>query len=400
MDSRPGRNIARRRRLRAALLTGAVAAVPLYLSMGPAQSLTGTVTKFAPAADTFVDQSQAGTNFGGRAALRTDPSPVTRSYIRFNVANLNGAVTRATLRILPKASSAAGVAVHGVAGAWGEKTVTFATAPAPGPAVASSGGLTAGTWTAVDVTALVPGNGAVNLALTAAAGPAVGYPSREASSGRAQLVVETDGGTTTTTTTTAPPSTTTTTTAPSSGGTLPTGCSARLTARQATANVLGYLYGDGHFGSGGYNYTARSSCKLTRVKTDLQTIGARYTLSSNKFTIAPVYPFDKGQDQGASPWMATASADEIKAFLAGVIEGEGSGSGKVFDDPSWNRTTSLVDLYRRINVVVKPDHAPPPAGSYWNTFVDPSAPKTVYNGYIAIIRSFPFAEWGRVPNYR
>ena len=43
----------------------------------------------------------------------------------------------------------------------------------------------------------------------------------------------------------------------------------------------------------------------------------------------------------------SASADEIKSFLAGVLEGEGSGSGKVLDDPGWFRAAAIVDLYKR-----------------------------------------------------
>jgi len=390
MESRPGRNV-KSRRLRAVLLTGAMAAGPLFLSAGAAQSATGTVAKFTASADAFVDKSQPGANFGTRAAIRTDSSPVVRSYLRFGVANLSGTVTKATLRILPKASNAGGVTVHPAGGTWGEKTITFSNAPAPGTAVASSGALTAGTWATIDVTSLVAGNGAVNLALVAPAGGAVGFPSREASSNRPQLVVETADSTTTTT-------------APS-GTKLPTGCNAVLGARLATANVLGYLFGDGHMGSGGYNFTARDSCKLARMKTDLNTIGVKYSLSSNKFTVAAVYPFDKEQSMGAAAWMNTASGDEVKAFLAAVLEGEGSGTGKVLDDPGWFRTASIVDLYKRVNVVVKPDHPAPTCGcetdgTYWNTYVDPAASKTVYNGYIDIIHTFPFAETGRVPKYR
>src|SRR5205823_6518880 len=143
--SRRSRGVTIGRRLRAALLTGAVAAVPVYLSAGAARS-AGTVSKFTPAADAFVDKSQPQANYGTKAALKTNSSPVVRSYLRFGVANLAGEVSRATLRILPKASNAAGVSVSPVSGTWGEKTLTWANAPAPGTAVASSGALTAGTW--------------------------------------------------------------------------------------------------------------------------------------------------------------------------------------------------------------------------------------------------------------
>lgn len=398
MGFRRSGNAASRRRFRAALLTGAMAAGPLYLSTGPARS-ADTVSRFTPAADAFVKKSRPGANFGTRSVLKSNSSPAVRSYLRFKVVDLAGEVTRATLRVLPTTSDAAGVTVHPVSGPWGEKKITWSNAPAPDAAVASSGALAAGTWASIDVTSLVTGNGAVNLVLAGSSGGAT-FPSRESSSKRPKLLVETAGSTTTTTTTptTAPPT-------PTGDAELPTGCNAKLTVRQATANVLGYLFGDGHFGSNGYGFRARTTCRLTRMKTDLETIGVRYTLSSNKFRIAPVYPFDKSQEMGASPWMDTASADEIKSFLAAVLEGEGSGSGKVLDDPGWFRTAAIVDLYKRVNVVVKPDHAPPACGcetdgTYWNTYVDPSASKAVYNGYIDIIRSFPMAEWGRVPKYR
>jgi len=398
MGTSSSRKVTIRGRLRTVLLTAFVAVLPVYLSAASARSAS-TVSKFTPTADAFVDKSQPTTNYGTKASLKTDSSPVVRSYLRFSVANLAGAVSRATLRILPKSSNAGGATVEAVTGNWGEKTITWANAPALGATVASSGALSASTWASIDVTALVAGNGAVNLALVGPAGAAVAYPSREAASNRPQLVVETAA---TTTTTTAPP--TTTTTAPTSTK-LPTGCSAALSARLATANVLGYLFGDGHMGSNGYNYTARDSCKFTRMKNDLGTIGVRYTVSSNQFTIAPVYPFDQEQATGASPWMDTASVDEVKAFLAGVLEGEGSGSGKVFDDPGWGRTSAIVGLYRRVSVVVVPDHPAPTCGcetdgTYWNTYVDPTASTSVYNGYIDVIHSFPFAETGRVPNYR
>lgn len=408
MEARPSRNVTIGGRLRAALLTAFVAVLPVYLSAASARSAS-TVSKFTPVADAFVDKSQPKANFGTKAALKTDSSPVVRSYLRFTVANVAGEVSRATLRILPKVSNANGVRVETAGGAWGEKTVTWASAPAPGTAVASSGALTAGTWASIDVSSLVGGNGTVNLAVVAPAGGAVSYPSREAASNRPQLVVETAPSTTTTT---APPSTTTTTAAPPtttttapSGGKLPTGCGAALSVRMATANVLGYLFGDGHWGTNSYNYVARDSCKETRMKTDLQTIGVHYTLSSGHFSIDAVYPFDQPQDSAASPWMSTASSDEVKAFLAGLLEGEGSGSGKVFDDPGWGRTSAVVALYKRLNVVAVPDHPAPSCGcetdgTYWNTYVDPSAPLAVYNGYIDIIHTFPFAETGRVPNYR
>ena len=185
------------------------------------------------------------------------------------------------------------------------------------------------------------------------------------------------------------------------------GCNASPTARQARYNMLGYLFGDGHWGSGGYNYTARSACKEARMKANIKASGINVAVSGNKFRFPKVAPFDRPQDFGPSPETAAgvATADDLRWFLAGIIEGEGSGSGKVMDDPNWGRTAGVVELYRRLGVVVKPHKAPPacncPTGTgFWNTYVDPSAPTATYNGYIAIIRSFPFADTTRVPKPR
>jgi hypothetical protein len=75
------------------------------------------------------------------------------------------------------------------------------------------------------------------------------------------------------------------------------------------------------------------------------------------------------------------------------------------DDPTWGRVSGVVELYERLGVVVKPHNPPPacncPTGTgFWNTYVDPSAPTAIYNGYIATIRSFPFADTTRVPKPR
>ncbi len=51
-------------------------------------------------------------------------------------------------------------------GSWTENGITFANAPAPGALIANSGPFARNDWKAVDITALVDGNGAVNLALT------------------------------------------------------------------------------------------------------------------------------------------------------------------------------------------------------------------------------------------
>jgi hypothetical protein len=183
-------------------------------------------------------------------------------------------------------------------------------------------------------------------------------------------------------------------------------CAPKITPRQATYNVLGYLFGDGHWSSRGYSYHARTACKAARIRSNLKILGFRYTEADNRFHLPNVAPFNHNQNLGAAPELkvGVANADDIGFFLAGILEGEGSGSGEVFDDPNWGRTAAIVGLYKRAGVIVKPDHPAPKCNcatgpGYWNTRVDPTASRSVYNGYISIIRSWRFADMKRVPNY-
>ena len=61
-----------------------------------------------PTADTFVVKNRAGKNFGGAAQLKADASPLTRSYLKFDVSGLSGVVTSARLRLFHANGSTAG----------------------------------------------------------------------------------------------------------------------------------------------------------------------------------------------------------------------------------------------------------------------------------------------------
>lgn len=144
-----------------------------------------------PVADSYVNESSPATNYGTSTQLRIDGSPVVRSYLRFSVGGLAGPVTSATLRVWANSGSSTGYEVRGVAdGTWGETTITFGNAPAPGGVVAASGPFTSGRYVAVDVTPLITGNGTYDLALTGPGSTAVSFGSRE-SANRPQLVVGT-----------------------------------------------------------------------------------------------------------------------------------------------------------------------------------------------------------------
>ena len=124
----------------------AVAAAVGLLAMGrPAGAAPST---FTPEADAYVIESSPDTNFGSIAILRVDSSPITQSYLRFNVQGLSGTVSSATLRIFANSSQTTGFDVHDVADdSWVESGITGITynnAPDITPAiVASSGPVTA-----------------------------------------------------------------------------------------------------------------------------------------------------------------------------------------------------------------------------------------------------------------
>src|SRR5262245_45646748 len=81
---------------------------------------------FTPVADAFVKQASPAKNFGSRASLRADTSPVVRSYLQFKVQALSGTITKATLRVHGKSKSNGGFEVRSVAdNGWAEHTLTY-----------------------------------------------------------------------------------------------------------------------------------------------------------------------------------------------------------------------------------------------------------------------------------
>jgi hypothetical protein len=152
---------------------------------------TPTSATFTPVADAYVNDAAPTSNFNG-TSLRVDGSPLMRSFLRFDLSSLVGSVMKATLRVYPTSSQTTGHDVRGVTDtSWLETGITHETAPATGPVAGSSGKITTGMWTEVDVTSLVTGPGLVAFALTTTSLTAVAYSSREAATNKPQLVVQT-----------------------------------------------------------------------------------------------------------------------------------------------------------------------------------------------------------------
>jgi chitodextrinase len=156
-----------------------------------------TTLAYTPVADTYVDAGNpAATTFGTANVLRTDATPDVHSYVKFDLSGLGATITSAKLRVYANSSNPIGYDVQAVAdNSWSESGTTYNNQPALGNVVGSSGPLTAGTWTEVDVTPLVTGNGQLSVALTSTSGTAASYASRETGANAPQLVITTDADT-------------------------------------------------------------------------------------------------------------------------------------------------------------------------------------------------------------
>ena len=154
----------------------------------------GTFT-FNAIADSYVESSNLGTNYGSSTQIRVDGSPDVRSYLRFNVQGLSGAVTSATLRVYGNSAQSPGYDARIVAdNTWVESSIVYNNAPPVGNVIGSSGNVAANTWTSVNVTSYITGNGTYNLSLTTSGSTAISLSSREGAN-PPQLVIQTGGGT-------------------------------------------------------------------------------------------------------------------------------------------------------------------------------------------------------------
>ena len=74
---------------------------------------------------------------------------------------------------------------------WGETTVTYSNAPAMSGTIATSGGVTGGTWVTLDVTGYVTGEGTYSFGVITPGSTAISFASRESGANAPQLIVDT-----------------------------------------------------------------------------------------------------------------------------------------------------------------------------------------------------------------
>lgn len=153
---------------------------------------TGRTYTFTPLADAYVTAAIPNTNYGASQMIRFDASPVVKGYLTFSVQGLSAPITRAQLRIYANSSSSVGCKVFAVPDvSWGERSITYNTAPPLGRELGSSGAIRSSTWITVDVTPLVTGNGTFSLAITGLNATAVSLASRESGTFVPQLIITT-----------------------------------------------------------------------------------------------------------------------------------------------------------------------------------------------------------------
>jgi PKD repeat protein len=158
------------------------------LSDPPASATTDPTQTFilTPVADSYVDNINAGVNFGTAATVRVKTgtgadTQILNSYLRFDLSGISGNVQSASLSLVPTTSTGtARFIVHGVTdNAWSETAINYSNAPPIGAAAGLSGALTQNVRASVDVRTLAaPAEGGlVSFGLTGT-GTQIGFASR------------------------------------------------------------------------------------------------------------------------------------------------------------------------------------------------------------------------------
>jgi len=317
------------------------------------QSLTASATAantasytFSPVADSYIAGDVTGTNYGTTTSLKADASPDYRSYVRFNVNDIHGAVTQATLRLYSTSSSAAGYQVGGVtSNTWDEAQLTYANAPALGPVVSSSGNFSSGNWVSVDVTSLITGNGVYDLGVSTTSTSAISFNSRDAAANGPQLLIQTLSNSAPPPTSTNAPATATLTRTPTATATnTATMLSNATPTRTATATntpastVLSFTPSDDtyvesdlpttNFGSASQIVADNSPVKNILLKFTVSGVGTR-TVTSARLRLYCVDPSpsggsfrrvaDSNWSQGTVNWNTAPVADASSLATLGAV---------------------------------------------------------------------------------
>lgn len=214
--------MAKRFPLRRLLFPVGIFIVGIFTLLTTNMTATATSFTFTPDADSYVNASAPTTNYGADSSIWMDATPETNGYLRFNVQNLDGAVSSATLRVFVGSNNTTGFDVHQVADtSWietGTGEIIYNNAPTIGSVINSSGAVTTNSWAEIDVTSYITGDGLYSFGVTTSSNNPIRFRTKE-SPNQPELVIETGSSATNTPTATAT-STPTFTPTPTDGPTL------------------------------------------------------------------------------------------------------------------------------------------------------------------------------------
>ena len=178
--------------LAALLVAVGVAGLPALTT--PASAAVTTSSSVATA-DSRVEKSVPGTNYGTATSLGADASPVVESYLRF-APTYTGTLRKAVLRLYASNGSVDGPALYTTSSTWTERGLTWTNRPARSTTpVADVAAVATGTWIEYDVTSAVA-SGRRDFVLTGPSTDGTTVHSRQSASTslRPVLVVTADDG--------------------------------------------------------------------------------------------------------------------------------------------------------------------------------------------------------------
>jgi len=186
-----------RRRARALFALAASTLLGASLVLFSTAVLASSTTILAPSAEGYVVSTSAKANFAGSSQLRIDGSPAVQTFLTFDLRNLSGAVTGATLELYAESSSGIGYQVVKTNGKrWTEADLTWSSKPGTGSTIGKSSSFSANKWTHVDVTSAVATGKFADFAVVARNGTAIKFASSKVGSSGAfapRLVVTLTG---------------------------------------------------------------------------------------------------------------------------------------------------------------------------------------------------------------
>jgi hypothetical protein len=157
----------------------------------------GGIFTFPAVADSYVQAGAPTKNYGTQTSLRLRaPTPEYRSYLKFSVSGITGAIDSAKVRLYVTDASPTAGSLSYVGSTWTESSINWSNAPALGGTfVAPGGAATLGSWVEFDVTPVVTGNGTYSFGLGSTSTNSAYFSSREGASPPV-LVVQGGGGST------------------------------------------------------------------------------------------------------------------------------------------------------------------------------------------------------------